>query len=79
MEKKKIGNKFWTIKGNNFPGCGEKITETKSSSINENNLPSPGTTSSPDCNSKENQFFPYVSMESFNETDFEETGKMMSY
>ena len=57
----------------------KKITETKSSSINLNNLPCPGTTSSPDSNSKENQFFPYVSMESFNETDFEETGKMMSY
>ena len=50
----------------------KKITETKSSSINENNLPCPGSTSSPDSNSEENQFFPDVSMESFNETGFEE-------
>ena len=45
----------------------EKISKNESSAVNQNNLPSPATTSSPNSNSNENQFFPDVSIESLNE------------
>ena len=77
-EEKKLVINVEQWKGTILRVVEKKITETKSSSINENNLPCPGTTSSPDSNSKENQFFPDVSMESFNETGFEETCRKIS-